>query len=59
MLGTSVAGDGGVGGDEVPLEQVEAEICELAGHLAAGECRWLGCCEAGRGDAGGEHDRVW
>src|SRR5688572_8684863 len=29
------------GGDEVPLERLEAEICELAGHLAAGECRWL------------------
>ncbi|HET9769720.1 MAG TPA: DUF222 domain-containing protein [Acidimicrobiia bacterium] len=28
-------------GDEVPLERLEAEICELAGHLAAGECRWL------------------
>jgi len=26
---------------EIPLEQLEAEICELAGHLAAGECRWL------------------
>jgi len=26
---------------EVPLERLEAEICELAGHLAAGECRWL------------------
>src|SRR5438093_13681167 len=28
-------------GAEVPLERLEAEICELAGHLAAGECRWL------------------
>ena len=26
---------------EIPLGQLEAEICELAGHLAAGECRWL------------------
>jgi hypothetical protein len=26
---------------ELPLERLEAEICELAGHLAAGECRWL------------------
>ena len=26
---------------EIPLERLEAEICELAGHLAAGECRWL------------------
>ena len=28
-------------GAEMPLERLEAEICELAGHLAAGECRWL------------------
>ena len=28
-------------GGEMPLERLEAEICELAGHLAAGECRWL------------------
>lgn len=26
---------------ELPIERLEAEICELAGHLAAGECRWL------------------
>jgi hypothetical protein len=25
----------------VPLERLEAEICELAGHLWAAECRWL------------------
>jgi 5-methylcytosine-specific restriction endonuclease McrA len=25
----------------MPLERLEAEITELAGHLAAGECRWL------------------
>jgi len=25
----------------VPLERLEAEITELASHLAAGECRWL------------------
>lgn len=24
-----------------PLERLEAEICELAGQLAAGSCRWL------------------
>ena len=24
-----------------PLERLEAEITELAGHLAAAECRWL------------------
>lgn len=27
--------------DAMPLERLEAEITELAGHLAAGECRWL------------------
>jgi uncharacterized protein DUF222/HNH endonuclease len=27
--------------DAVPLERVEAEICELAGHLAAATCRFL------------------
>ena len=27
--------------EEMPLERLEAEITELAGHLAAGECRWL------------------
>ena len=26
---------------EVPLERVEAQICELAGHLAAATCRFL------------------
>ncbi|HVM39632.1 MAG TPA: DUF222 domain-containing protein [Acidimicrobiia bacterium] len=26
---------------EVPLERLEAEITELAAHLAAAECRWL------------------
>jgi hypothetical protein len=26
---------------EVPLERIEAELTELAGQLAAGECRWL------------------
>ena len=25
----------------VPLERLEAEICQLAGHLWAAECRWL------------------
>ena len=25
----------------LPIERLEAEICELAGHLTAGECRWL------------------
>src|SRR5688500_8180678 len=27
--------------DELPLERLEAEICELAGHLWAATCRWL------------------
>jgi hypothetical protein len=27
--------------DVMPLERLEAEITELAGHLAAAECRWL------------------
>ena len=27
--------------DTMPLERLEAEITDLAGHLAAGECRWL------------------
>jgi Domain of unknown function (DUF222)/HNH endonuclease len=29
------------GDPSVPLERVEAEICELAGHLAAATCRFL------------------
>src|SRR5579862_238920 len=27
--------------EAMPLERLEAEITELAGHLAAAECRWL------------------
>ena len=27
--------------DRVPLERLEAQICELAGHLAARSCRFL------------------
>jgi hypothetical protein len=30
-----------VGLTTVPLERLEAEITELAGNLAAAECRWL------------------
>ena len=26
---------------EIPLERLEAEICEPAGHVSAAECRWL------------------
>ena len=33
--------DGLPGDPSVPLERVEAEICELAGHLAAATCRFL------------------
>jgi hypothetical protein len=28
-------------GDTVPLERLEAQICELAGHLTAATCRFL------------------
>ena len=27
---------------DVPTERLEAQITELAGHLAVAECRWLG-----------------
>jgi len=27
--------------EKVPLERLEAQICELAGHLAAATCRFL------------------
>jgi hypothetical protein len=29
------------GPDSVPLERLESQICELAGHLAAATCRFL------------------
>jgi hypothetical protein len=38
----------------VPLERLEAQICELAGHLAAATCRFLvllGDFDARRGEA--------
>src|ERR1700685_1486122 len=41
----------------VPLERLEAEICEVAGHLAAATCRFLvllGDFDARRGGAGWE-----
>ena len=31
-----------VGLEDVPTERLEAQITELAGHLAAAECRWFG-----------------
>ena len=34
-------GDGGSPHGSMPLERLEAEITEFAGHLAAAECRWL------------------
>ena len=34
-------GPGGGGPGVVPLERLEAQICELAGHLAAATCRFL------------------
>lgn len=39
MTGDGVEVAAGLG--EVPLERLEAEITELAGHLAAAECRWI------------------
>ncbi len=45
VAGGGAAGGGAAGGDgtvsAVPLERLEAEICELAGHLAAATCRFL------------------
>jgi len=40
-LDDPVAVPGDNGPAPVPLEQVEAQICELAGHLAAATCRFL------------------
>jgi hypothetical protein len=37
----AVLGDVGVVPAAMPLARLEAEITELAGHLAAAECRWL------------------
>jgi hypothetical protein len=39
--GPGTAGDPDMPGAPVPLERVEAQICELAGHLAAATCRFL------------------
>ena len=36
-----MSGPGGDGPTPVPLERLEAQICELAGHLAAATCRFL------------------
>jgi len=33
--------DSPAAGSPVPLERLEAQICELAGHLAAATCRFL------------------
>jgi hypothetical protein len=45
-MGAAVVIDGGERATEgtgagMPVEGLESEICELAGHLAPGECRWL------------------
>ena len=41
--GSSESGESGQPGPapEVPLERLEAQICELAGHLTAATCRFL------------------
>ncbi|HEX3491300.1 MAG TPA: DUF222 domain-containing protein, partial [Streptosporangiaceae bacterium] len=33
--------DSGPAASQVPLERLEAQICELAGHLTAATCRFL------------------
>ena len=38
---TGPAADPGPPGAALPLERLEAQICELAGHLAAATCRFL------------------
>jgi hypothetical protein len=38
---TDVASESRDRAERLPLERLEAEICELAGHLAAAEARWL------------------
>jgi hypothetical protein len=40
-LERTVALPAGPGLPSVPLERLEAQICELAGHLAAATCRFL------------------
>jgi hypothetical protein len=40
VAGSSAAGSPAAG-TMVPLERLEAQICELAGHLAAATCRFL------------------
>ena len=39
--GRATLDPGGPGPAAVPLERLEAQICELAGHLAAATCRFL------------------
>jgi hypothetical protein len=39
--GPDAAGDPGPPDPAMPLERMEAQICELAGHLAAATCRFL------------------
>ena len=40
----------------VPLERLEAQICELAGHLSAATCRFLVALRAAVGDLEHPHD---
>jgi hypothetical protein len=40
-LGDTISALGDGGPTSVPLERLEAQICELAGHLAAATCRFL------------------
>src|SRR5512140_1255477 len=40
-LTSPAAASPAAGPSRVPLERLEAQICELAGHLAAATCRFL------------------
>ena len=40
-LASPAADSPAAGPPQVPLERLEAQICELAGHLAAATCRFL------------------
>ena len=53
---TVLSDPGEDGSAVVPLERLEAQICELAGHLAAATCRFPGC-ESRRVDL--HHIQYW
>src|ERR1700723_2957785 len=40
-FGDTISNPDDAGAASVPLERLEAQICELAGHLAAATCRFL------------------